>query len=459
MQLMTASARLVLWLILATLTVGNPIAAFGAQPHTEALAPDGAWTWFNDPRALYHNGSLYFGYNRSDGKSALSVFQPGRGSTSLWTSSWSERDDHDNPGLLALENGRLLAVYSRHGTTETFSYRLSLSTNPVSTADWSSEVTVNVGARVTYSNPFRLSTEPGTIYNFLRALNFNPTVIISTNNANSWQEPKLLIKSGSNSTVRPYVKYSSDGSKRIDFLYTDGHPNQKANSIYHMFYEGRRLYRTDGSVLKPFSEIPLLHDAGERGSVIYQYGERPTDDPNDHIPFGRAWCWDITTSTNEQPVCVFSVCRRTPGTDWVDDRIFYYYARWTGSHWQKRVIAQAGRPLYSSERDYAGGICLDPENPGVVYLSSNAANPFKVKEMRPIPLNKQEHYEIFQGITTDSGLTFSWKPITVNSTDDNLRPYVPRNHHKAASVLWIHGDYSGYTTSCCAIVGLFPLGF
>lgn len=454
---MTRSGQILRCLGFAALTIGASVRSTRAQVHVVTLAPDGAWTWFNDPRAIYHNGFLYFGYSRSDGKTALSVFQPGRGSTVLWTSSWTERDDHDNPGLLALEDGRLLAIYSRHGATENFSCRMSLSTNPVSAAGWSSESTINAGARATYANPFRLSAEPGVVYNFFRALNFNPSVIVSTNNASTWLEPRVLIKSGTNSSVRPYVKYTSDFVKRIDFLYTDGHPNQRANSLYHMFYQRGTLYRTDGTVLKPFSEIPVLHDAGERGSVIYHYNEEPTDDPNDHIPFGRAWCWDIVNPGDEHPVCVFSVHRRRPGTHWSDDRIFYYYARWTGSTWRKQFIAHAGRPLYSGERDYAGGICLDPENPGIVYLSSNAANPFNVKEMRNVPLDEQGRYEIFQGTTTNSGVTFTWKPITSKSANDNLRPYVPRNHGKLPAVIWIRGEYTGYATHHCAVVGLFHL--
>src|SRR4051812_9907024 len=88
-----------------------------AQTNFATLAPDGAWTWYNDPRALYHNGILYFGYVRRDGKTALNSFNPANGaSTLLFTSSWSEEDDHNNPGLLALEDGRLLAIYAHHGT-------------------------------------------------------------------------------------------------------------------------------------------------------------------------------------------------------------------------------------------------------------------------------------------------------------------------------------------------------
>src|SRR5215831_1674417 len=40
-----------------------------AQTNFAVLANDGAWTWYNDPRALFHHGLVYFGYVRNgDGK-------------------------------------------------------------------------------------------------------------------------------------------------------------------------------------------------------------------------------------------------------------------------------------------------------------------------------------------------------------------------------------------------------
>src|SRR6187397_629661 len=93
--------------------------AFGsksfAQTNFAVLQSDGAWTWFNDPRALFHQGILYFGYVRfSDGTSALNAFNPQTGwTTNLWSGALTQKDDHNNPGLLVKEDGRLLAIYAR----------------------------------------------------------------------------------------------------------------------------------------------------------------------------------------------------------------------------------------------------------------------------------------------------------------------------------------------------------
>ena len=327
----------------------------------------------------------------------------------------------------------------------------------MSPADWTLErAAARTGARVTYSNPYQLSAENGRIFNFTRDLNFNPTVLTSTNGGETWSAPQLFIKTGKGN-IRPYVKYSSDCAQRIDFLYTDGHPRDVRNSLYHLYYEDGAFYKTDGALVKSFSSLPILHDSGERGSVIYQYSDVPTSDPNDHIPTGRAWCWEVVNPANAGPTCVFTVQRdRVAGRHWFDDRIYYYYARWTGTNWQKRFIAHAGCPLYQMEQDYAGGICVDPEDPNVVYLSSNAQDPFNLSNTTNMTLRANNRYEVFRGATTDGGLTFEWQPITTNSPVDNLRPYIPRGQTGVPAVIWFRGKYANYSWYKCECVGLFP---
>ena len=431
------------------------------QTNFASLVADGAWTWFNDPRALFHHGKLYFGYVRAgDGKTALSVFDLATGRvTNLWSSGFTELDDHNNPGLLAKSDGRLLAVYARHNTDQSYSYRCSAGTNPAASAGWDLELSIPAsGAGMTYANLFQLSAENGQIYNFCRNLNFNPTVYTSTDGGASWSKPQLFIKTGDRGNIRPYVKYSSDNTGRIDFLYTDGHPNNVANSLYHLFYTNRAFYRTDGSFVTSYAGLPIQHDAGQRGSVIYQFSNVETTNFDDHVPTGRAWCWEIASQSNGAPVCVFSVQRdyaSLGGRDWTDDRIYYYYARWTGTNWQKRFIAQAGRPLYSAEKDYAGGICVDPIEPNVIYISSNAREPFNVTSITNVSLRANNRYELWRGVTANGGLTFSWSQSTSDSSVDTLRPYIPRRNGGERCVIWFRGNYTTYTSYACSVVGLF----
>src|ERR1041385_4990668 len=141
-----------------------------AQTNFAVLTDDGAWTWYNDPRALFSQGRLYFGYVRAaDGKTTLSVFDLNTGTkTDLWTGVFTQLDDHNVPGLLPKQDGTMLAVYSRHAADQFFAWRLS-GTNTASPAAWGAEQrTTNTGATMTYSNPFQLSGENGRVYNFCR---------------------------------------------------------------------------------------------------------------------------------------------------------------------------------------------------------------------------------------------------------------------------------------------------
>jgi autotransporter-associated beta strand protein len=420
-----------------------------AQTNFATLATDGGWCWFSDPRAIFHNGTLFFGCVRSDGHSALNEFNLQTGTmTNLWISSLTEFDDHDVCGMQVRQDNTLLALWSRHGGDTFFSYRQSTSTNPVLPADWSAEQTANTTSGETYCNPHQLSAESGKIYSFSRDLNYNPTVFTSSDNGNTWSAPTLMIKTGTGST-RPYVKYCSNYSNRIDILYTDAHPDNYTTSLYELYYQSNAFYRTDGSFVTNFSQLPILHDSGQRGSVVYQYSDAASTNWDQWIQSTRAWCWEMACQTNGAPVCVFQAKGSTP----LGDRIYYYYARWTGTNWQKKFIAQAGRPLYSSQPDYGGGIGLDPADINTVYFSSDAASPLDLTTTTNVALGA--HYEIYKGVTTNGGLNFTWSAVTTNSTVDNCRPYVPRRFGGEKCVLWWRGTYNTYTSFYTSIVGLF----
>ena len=420
------------------------------------IAPDGAWTWFNDERAIVHQGSIYAGYVLADGRYGVTRRDFADGTSYhmiLSTPASAQRDDHNNPSLTVLPDGRILALYSKHIAGPQFYQRTSLVARPASDADWGPEIVRPTPAATTYANTYRLKAENDRIYNFHRCINFNPTLTVSEDLGATWGPSRQLIGSGAGNT-RPYIRLVSDDDKRIDLTYTDGHPRDVANSLYHLYYAGGALHRSDGSLLKPLSGIPLDHDAGERGSVVYQYNDAawgPGQGPDDWIPTGRAWNWDVQYDPAGRPVVAFQVQRDNLG--WSNDRIYYYYARWTGTEWQKRFIAQAGRPLYAGEDDYGGGMAIDPQDPRVVYISSNAAEPFKLSDTVDVPLHPQNRYEIWRGFTPDGGLTFTWAPITQDSAADNLRPIVPENHGRTECLLWFYGGYRSYSNYSTQVVG------
>jgi len=415
------------------------------------LASDGAWTWFNDERAIVHQGSVFSGYVKSNGTYGITRRDLTTGVNShviVSTAASQEQDDHNNPSITVLPDGKLLILYSKHNSTAAYYQRTSLVPLPTTASDWGPEITRTVPASNTYANTYRLSAEANALYNFHRCVNFNPTLTLSTDNGASWGTARLLIGTGAGG-IRPYPRYCSNGVDRVDLIYTDGHPRDIANSVYHMYYRAGSFYKTDGTFIKSLANLPLDHDADERGSVLYPYSDAAWgagQGPNDWIPTGRGWTWDVHYGQDGAPIAVFQVQRDDQtGSDWKKDRIYYYYARWTGAGWERRMIAQGGRPIYAAEDDYGGGMCLDPEDPRVVYFSSNAATPLDVSDIDNAALNANERYELYRGFTADGGLTFTWTQVTANSDADNLRPIVPAKHGRTECLLWFNGTYTTYT--------------
>jgi len=115
------------------------------------------------------------------------------------------------------------------------------------------------------------------------------------------------------------------------------------------------------------------------------------------------------------------------------------YGRWDGSAWRVHEIAYAGRRLYAGEDDYTGLAALDPRNPNVVYISTDA------DPVTGAPLvsraDGQRHRELYRGTTGDFGATWQWEPITANSDADNLRPIVPKWTDPRTALVWMRGTY------------------
>lgn len=431
----------------------NPLDVRSIPPlpgNSLAVVPDGAWTWFNDDRAIFHQGSLFIGYVKKGGQYGITRYDPVANLSHhmiISTTDSQQADDHNNPSITGLPDGRLMVLYSKHLGGSRFFQRTSLVPLPTTDTDWGPEVIHPLTDNNTYDNTYLLGGEGNRIYNFHRNINFNPTITVSDDLGATWKPSVQFIDVGSGN-VRPYPRYCSNGTDRIDLIYTDGHPRDVDNSVYHMFYRAGNFYKTDGTLIDSFANLPLDHEGGQRGSVIYPFSSAawgPGQGPDDWIPNARGWTWDVQYGADGNPVCVFQVQVGTDAT-WSTSRIFYYYARWTGTAWQRRFIARAGRGIYASESDYGGGMCIDSENTNVVYISSNAADPFNLAEVNNVPLAANARFEIYRGVTTDGGLTFTWTPVTRDSPTDNLRPIVPEHHGYDRALLWLNGTYNSYTS-------------
>jgi len=441
-------------------------------PELVTFAPNGGWCWYQDERALVDGDRLLFasvagvnGRGADAGDITVTAVDLGTGeSESFELHNRLQADDHDVPALLSLADGRYLAVYSRHGNDTVSRWRVSERSGDISA--WEPERTFDWQARTTYSNLHRLGVtgpESGRIYNFSRTVGNNPNWSYSDDGADSWhyggrllewtradfaEDPKFTGMDG----TRPYLKYASDGGDAIHFITTEDHPRAYDNGIWHAVIR----VSPDGSALLEHSDGTVIGSLSmTRSSSI-----KPTDltpvftGEADRV----AWTVDLALDARGRPVAAFSIQHgngdvRTDRLAGGDD-MRYGYARWDGRAWQVHEIAYAGTALYAAENDYTGLIALDPDDPDIVYISTDA-DPASGEPLVS-SADGQRHYEIFRGETADGGESWQWRALTADSPVDNLRPIVPV-WPGGTVVLWLRGTLRTYTDYDTAVVGMiFP---
>ena len=137
-----------------------------------------------------------------------------------------------------------MVFYSAHAG-RTMYYRTA--TDPESIAAWGSEQTMPTNTSgsnsgFTYSHPVMLAGEGNKIYDFWRGGNYQPTFSSSADMGATWAPARTLFTAASGQ--RPYLKVISDDKNRIDFVVTNGNPNETTTSVYYFTYH-------DGISTKP----------------------------------------------------------------------------------------------------------------------------------------------------------------------------------------------------------------
>ncbi len=405
------------------------------------------WCWYQDERVIVHDNKLIMGSvadasgpdgSSRDGNIEVTTYDLNNGGMPITFVLHAnlQGDDHDLPAFLALPDDRILAMYSKHSSDRYIRRRIT--SNPNDTSQWQPELIEERNASVCYSNLFRLSAENGRIYDFYRGENYNPNYIVSDDDGQSWYYGGHLIRKDGH---RPYVKYASNNIDTIHFITTEGHPRNYDNSIYHGYIFDGGIYRSDGTKIQNLTDGPV---APEQLTRVF-----PGDADN------VAWTTDIHLDINGNPYIAFSVQKDGAGLPSGQGGfdIRYYYSRWDGSGWHVSEMAYAGTKLYAGEDDYSGLVALDPQNPDIVYISTDA-NPYSGEPLVS-SADSQRHYEIFRGTTTDMGENWTWAPITRNSIQDNIRPIVPIWDGPYTILLWTRGKLTTFTNFNLAIVGLF----
>jgi len=424
----------------------SQISTFSPGETYRSLTRNGVWCWFSDPRAVYHEGqkkATYAGWVNGFGDIVVAAYDHATGK--IDTAVLHEKlevDDHANPSILVRQDGRLLVFYSKHSKKDG-PLSMRLSTLPEDIRGWERERRLLLNENSAYpssyrrdfcyTNPYRLAAENNKIYLFWRGIDFKPCFSTSTDGGQTWETGRMLIMSEDTyPNRRPYVKYDSKGRDRIHIAFTDGHPrNEKENSIYYACYRNGSLIRADGRKIVDLNALPITP---RQADVVYDATRTGV----------RAWIWDVAEDEKGNPVLVYS---RLPAEG--DHR--YHYAFWDGKTWQDREVTPAGKwfpetPAGAKEPEphYSGGIALDHANPSVVYCS------------RLI----EDVFEIEKWTIQNKGKSWKKESVTSGSVNDNVRPFVVRNHPATGGprLLWMNNrKYVHYTDYDAAIKTDIPL--
>lgn len=397
------------------------------------ISENGAWCWFQDPRAIYVEGryrKTYAGWITNNGILQVGSYDhdTGRIERVSIKDNW-DADDHNVNSFLVLPDRRIMIFYTRHNKPGIFS---KTTLKPEDIGAWSHEITISTSAGITYSHPVYLSSEK-RYYLFWRGPSWKPTFSTSQDGKN-WAIPRILIqqKGREDPRIRPYLKVFSDGISTIHFAFTDGHPSDEPhNSLYYLRYQKGHFYKADGAVVGTMDSLPIHYN---KYDFVYDA----------KVAGSRAWLWDIAADKAGYPVIVYTVFPHP-----TDHR--YRYARWDGHRWFDTEITPAGGWLPRTQQGdverepyYSGGVALNHADPSIVFLSRRIKNVFKIEKWT----------------TGNGGKNWHSKLITRGSVQDSFRPIIPYGYNKPKDhVLWVQGHYMHFTDFATQIHMLVPSGY
>lgn len=384
------------------------------------MGAGGAWSYFSDPRAVQVTTPrtlLYSGWVTSLGHIVAGVYDPAtKRVSSMVLQNRLQNDDHDNPSVLALPDGRVTYFWNAHNGAFMY-YRTT--TRPGDIHSFGPLNTLQVkpsGDRLfTYSNPMLLPAEGNRLYLFWRSQFTHQAFATSDDLGKTWSPARILLEEPNQ---RPYVKYAASNDT-IAMAFTRSHPDESSTGIYYMSYWNNAFFRADGTAIGGMEELPF---APAQTELVV--------DPA--VLGGSAWVLDVALGADGNPVIAYVATGETHR---------YHYVRFDGMQWHDTVLTDAGPGIAGDAREpsYSGGMALDHSDPTTAYLSRRVGDHNVVERWR----------------TTDGGATFTSEAIAQDTSVDNLRPVVPLGlgPDDPVRTLWMSGTYRYFTDFATSIVG------
>jgi hypothetical protein len=412
---------------------------------------NGAWCWYQDERAIIDTveeklivGSVGsdngVGGPPRDGLIEAVILDLQSRLPQKYTLMDTYCDDHNTAAFLVRPDGKYTAFYALHNSNTISYYRIfdAGAWGVQQTFDWNAERPGGVNYNTTYSNLFYLSSE-GRMFNFSRGHdNGSPNFMYSDDGGDTWDYGGQLARSNIGGYSRGYYKYWGNGVDRIDFICTETHPRNYNTSIYHGYVQNGNVYNSFGTEVDTSIYDASFIPTTDTFTTVFAANTVLNGDTMTH-------CWNDDVRRYEDGTIAAIISARTEDDD-VDPDHCFIYCRFDGSVWKSTYLVNAGKKMYDSEQDYVGLGALHPNDPNTIYIST----PYDPRDNSTF----LEVREIFKGVTSDSGATWSWTPITFKSVRDNFRPIVPLWDENNTALLWWRGTYLSAQNYDAAIVGI-----
>jgi hypothetical protein len=408
---------------------------------------NGAWHWFQDERAVvdaaankFVIGSVASGGAR-DGNIEVVVYDVASGAKQQFKLGQLQVDDRDAPAFVVRPDGKYAAMWAGN-RIDCNSYSSVFDGTVWSTQtkfDWTSKgCPWNAGnpQKISYSNLWYLSAD-SKIYGAVRSIDTTPNFLASSDGGQTYSYFGQLVAAPNAGFVAGYYKYWSNGNDRVDFVGTEGNPRDLDNTLWHGYFKAGKLYDSKDQVIddnladQDARALGQFTKAVATGSTIGQ------------VKLGHLWTHDLTRYA-DGTIAILGQ-GRVDGSPADDPDLRMIYARFDGSAWKTTYLVKAGHKLFTDEQDFTGLGALHPDNPNVIFVSTNID-----PRDDATPLGK---HEIFEGITCDHGASWIWSPVTHSSTVDNIRPIVPKWDARHTLLLWLKGTYVSGQTWSLSVVG------
>lgn len=377
-------------------------------PEHTRLTSDGAWCWFQGPRAVRRADSKHKTYTdwltRKGDVVTVEYDHRVQETTRTVLHEGFERDDHDAPSLYVNEEGRIVAFYTRHNGP---SIRYRRSRRPEDVSAFGPEQVISPSEEHTYPNPRRFGD---SLFLFYRNVDGTLATVVSRDDGRTWGDERAIVTTGGREWG-VYFRLSEprNGGIEMALIFAEGGQSNPHEDIRHLRFEDDQVLTASGGTVAHSADLPVEFWAAP---AVHATDATGTD----------AWVWDCSLAAGV-PEVLYAHFRS-------EEEHAYRYARWTGDGWNDTVVSDAGSSVTAGDREnyYSAGACLDPDRPGVCYCAVGGPERSELRRVRVgegvEPLLAQERI---------AGRAFQ-----------NLRPVVPWNRRDDASVLWMRGPYNHY---------------